>query len=76
LGLTSLNYATFWKNKLKSNTKNSYERVDKQNYKRKYLLRKIEDKEADERIKRAKAHNKLDTMEVSEMQQLDPPGVS
>jgi isopentenyldiphosphate isomerase len=57
---------------VKNNTKNSHEPVDKQHYKKKYLLRVIEHGEAEEEIRIAKRKQLTnDPSEVSEMQWVD-----
>lgn len=57
---------------MKTSTKNSHEPVDKQHYKKKYLLREIEREEAEKEIfiaKRKQLTN--DPSEVSEVQRMD-----
>lgn len=52
---------------MKNTTRNYYDPVDKQHYKKKYLLRKIEEDESERMIKDA---SKTGAEEVSDMQQL------
>ena len=57
---------------VKNTTKNSHEPVDKQHYKRKYLLRVVEHVEAEEEIRNAKRKQSTDERsEVSEVQRMD-----
>jgi len=57
---------------VKKTTKNCYEPVDKQHYKKKYLLRVIEHGEAEEEIRYAKRNStpKEVTVQMPDMQQL------
>lgn len=45
--------------------------VDRQGYKKKYLLRRITDKEADERIREANYGEEEESVEVPEVRRVD-----
>jgi len=69
------NLSISWKIKLKTNTKNLHEPVDKQHYKKKYLLRVVEHEEAEEEIRNAKTTNPSPSndgrTQMSDMQRMD-----
>ncbi len=57
---------------MKNNTKNLHEPVDKQHYKRKYLLRVVEHEEAEQEIRNAKRkRTTTERTEMSEVQRMD-----
>ena len=57
---------------MKNNTKNSNEPVDKQHYKRKYLLRVVEHEEAEQEIRNAKRkRTTTERTEMPEVQRMD-----
>jgi len=57
---------------VKNNTKNLHEPVDKQHYKRKYLLRVVEHEEAEQEIRNAKRkRTTTERTKMSEVQRMD-----
>ena len=57
---------------MKTNTKNSTEPVDKQHYKKKYLLRVVEHEEAEQEIRNAqRKRTTTERTEMSEVQRMD-----